>query len=264
MIQLLENWSGTSSTRSEVNGSSRYLASVNGMDSATNKKDYSPASTFETAVSSIVLVKTIVQVLNLNCLNCQSGKSSNFSGSTARSSSYRPSQRGELNSAQLSFTQQLQQQAAGQQRGSGSRSGKKAAGLHLPLSSSRVLSPLCEPQSPLYSSPPPPTPPPIPAVWQPIQQLHASPKANGHSSSRFSLLRRQRSEDAFTHSSVAGSSTPPSSRLYQHHRISTCLEPEVKVQPQSSHMQIILGRVLIKFTYELRKKNIMNQFIWFH
>jgi len=53
VIQLLENWSGTSSTRSEVNGSSRYLAaaSVNGMDAVTNKNDYSPASTFETAVS---------------------------------------------------------------------------------------------------------------------------------------------------------------------------------------------------------------------
>jgi hypothetical protein len=179
-----------------------------------------------------------------------------LSGSTARSSSHRLNQRADLNSAQqqLSFTQQLQQQAAGQQRGS--RSGNKTAGLHLPLSSSRVLSPLCEPQSPLYSSPPPPTPPPIPAVWQPIQQLQASPKANGHSSSRFSLLRRQRSEDAFSHSSAAGSSTPPSSRLYQHHRISTCLEPEVKIQPQSSHMQIILGTVLIKsLIIEPKKKN---------
>ncbi len=179
-----------------------------------------------------------------------------MSGSTARSSSHRLNQRADLNSAQqqLSFTQQLQQQAAGQQRGS--RSGNKTAGLHLPLSSSRVLSPLCEPQSPLYSSPPPPTPPPIPAVWQPIQQLQASPKANGHSSSRFSLLRRQRSEDAFSHSSAAGSSTPPSSRLYQHHRISTCLEPEVKIQPQSSHMQIILGTVLIKsLIIEPKKKN---------
>ena len=144
----------------------------------------------------------------------------------------------------MSFTQQLQQQAADQR---GSRSVNKAAiGLHLPLSSSRVLSPLSEPHSPLYSSPPPPTPPPMPAIWQPLQQLQSSPIVNGqHSSSRFSLLRRQRSDDAFSRSSVGGSSTPPSSRMYQHHRTSTCLEPEVKIQPQSSHMQIILGL----FTY---------------
>lgn len=194
-----------------------------------------------------------------------------------------------IQTSQLSFTQQLQQQA-GQQRGSRPRT----AGLHLPLySASRILSPLSEPQSPLYASPPPPTPPNEPAIWQPIHQTTSSTATttasntpqlqaprpcapldhhrlvsvlsdrvmtgkNGHSrSSLTSLLRRERSEDAFRIASLAGSKTPPVP-----HRTSS-VDPD-RTQPtlrgidilksessslrpssipltQSSHMQIILG-----------------------
>lgn len=152
----------------------------------------------------------------------------------------------------MSFTQQLQQQA----RGSRSRT----AGIQLPLfQSSRILSPLSEPQSPLYASPPPPTPPeeqPL-DVWQPIQQtpplerhhiLH-DPVTNGRSKS--SLLRRERSGDSFNERT-----NPPVP-----HRTSSVIDPdripitsvpiradkESPARPssvpltQSGHMQIILG-----------------------
>lgn len=171
-----------------------------------------------------------------------------------------------VQASQLSFTQQLQQQAG--QRGSRPRT----AGLHLPLySSARILSPLSEPQSPLYASPPPPTPPNEP-IWQPIQSTPppldrlASILAervvtsqpiigtnNGHSRSSLSLLRRERSDDSFR----LTSSTPPvphrtssvdpdRTQPNPHHR-ADLLKNDPAIRPssvplsQSSHMQIILG-----------------------
>lgn len=214
-----------------------------------------------------------------------------MTSSTPRSSSLtaelKASPSPSVQTSQLSFTQQLQQQA-GQQRGSRPRT----AGLHLPLySANRILSPLSEPQSPLYASPPPPTPPNEPAIWQPIHQttpqsqpptvtttcapssldhhrlvsvltdrigpMTGSAK-NGHSrSSLTSLLRRERSEDAFRVSSI-GSTTPPvphrtssidPDRTQPTHRMDI-LKNEPSLRPssvpltQSSHMQIILGVLL--------------------
>ena len=52
VISLLENWSTCSNRSEAVNGSSRYLAAINGDTGSNSKKDYSPASTFETAVRS--------------------------------------------------------------------------------------------------------------------------------------------------------------------------------------------------------------------
>ena len=197
-----------------------------------------------------------------------------MTSSTPRSSSLmvdsKASPSPSVQASQLSFTQQLQQQAG--QRGSRPRT----AGLHLPLySSSRILSPLSEPQSPLYASPPPPTPPNEP-IWQPIQStppqldrlvsvladravhpMVAGTCNNGHSrSSLQSLLRRERSDDAF---SLSSSNTPPVP-----HRTSSVepdrtqptlrtdlLKNESSLRPssvpltQSSHMQIILGSYAI-------------------
>lgn len=172
-----------------------------------------------------------------------------------------------VQASQLSFTQQLQQQAG--QRGSRPRT----AGLHLPLySSSRILSPLSEPQSPLYASPPPPTPPNEP-IWQPIQstpppssldrlvssvlaEQHPTIGSSNNSQSRssLSLLRRERSEVVFRPSS----STPPvphrtssvDADRSQHahlHRPNLLKNETSSSRPssvpltQSSHMQIILG-----------------------
>lgn len=316
MIQLLENSSSTSSKSSEMG--SRYL-SVNGPD--PTPKDYSPASTFETAVSSSPLFtlaasSPVARLISLKFLcfslhqSCKSG-SNLTSTSTPRSSSLtadlKASPSPSVQTTQLSFTQQLQQQA-GQQRGSRPRT----AGLHLPLySASRILSPLSEPQSPLYASPPPPTPPNEPAIWQPIHQTTSStatttpsntpqlqPQAprpcapldhhrlvsvlsdrvspmtgnvsikNGQSrSSLTSLLRRERSEDAFRIASLAGSTTPPVP-----HRTSSVdpdrtqptlrgidilkndsssLRPSSVPLTQSSHMQIILGPSLNHFIFPI-------------
>lgn len=226
------------------------------------------------------------QIICLFFKSCKSG--SNLTSSTPRSCSLtaelKASPSPSVQTSQLSFTQQLQQQA-GQQRGSRPR----IAGLHLPLySANRILSPLSEPQSPLYASPPPPTPPNEPAIWQPIHQTtpqsqplpvtttRAPPLLdhqrlvsvltdrigpmtgsvkNGHSrSSLTSLLRRERSEDAFRVSSI-GSTTPPvphrtssidPDRTQPTQRMDIlknepCLRPSSVPLTQSSHMQIILG-----------------------
>lgn len=171
-----------------------------------------------------------------------------------------------VQTSQLSFTQQLQQQAG--QRGSRPRT----AGLHLPLySSSRILSPLSEPQSPLYASPPPPTPPNEP-IWQPIQStptpldrlasilaertVTSHPMTginNGHSRSSLSLLRRERSDDSFRLTSNTppvphrtSSVDPDRTQPTQQHRADilkndSSLRPSSVPLSQSSHMQIILG-----------------------
>ena len=57
VIQLLENWSGTVSKQSEM-GSKYLLATTSGSD--PTPKDYSPASTVETAVSLLLLRSEIV------------------------------------------------------------------------------------------------------------------------------------------------------------------------------------------------------------
>lgn len=237
VVQLLENWTATcaKSVSSNEAGSHRYLSAANGLDSSG--KDYSPASTFDTAVIYFSLYP-----LNLKSIGClfyyfQSGKSgSNLTSSTPRSSVLAVTDA-------MSFTQQLQQQAKG----------SRSRGFQLPLfQSSRILSPLSEPQSPLYASPPPPTPPeeaPV-DVWQPLRQT--PPVTNGRSKS--SVLRRERSDDSFR-------SNPPvpqrTSSVIDPDRVSVNAVPirTEKLEPgarpssvplaQSGHMQIILGNLSI-------------------
>lgn len=151
----------------------------------------------------------------------------------------------------LSFTQQLQEQA-NQKRGSRT----VAAALHLPLyaATSRVLSPLSEPQSPLYASPPPPTPPPplSPQEQPPIWQLLPPPERLLTSSNdRLNLVRREM--DAATPPVPHRTSSVDPDRLSHQRQFlpdglkseqSSCSavgRPVSVPLAHSSHMQIILG-----------------------
>lgn len=58
VIQLLENWTSTCSKSSDIG--SKYL-SANGND--PTPKDYSPASTFETAVNSFCFIFPVLSLL---------------------------------------------------------------------------------------------------------------------------------------------------------------------------------------------------------
>jgi len=248
VIHLLENWPLTQNgSRFSVDTSAetRSLSSNN-----ADPRDSSPALHLETGLRS----------------STSSGKSSSFTSSTARSSqlSVDPSapappvpspSTSPLPS--LSFTQQLQQQAG---RSSRTRT------TQLPLFP-RILSPLSEPQSPLYSSPPPPTPPndedcSFEPIWQrldsslsakEILQSNGLPDSHCHSS-RLNLLRHpervtgdrinplpvpQRTSSVDPDRTITVNVTDKLTSPRPSSVSSTNSNPSILTK--SSHMQIILG-----------------------
>lgn len=152
----------------------------------------------------------------------------------------------------MSFTQQLQQQAKG----------SRSRGFQLPLfQSSRILSPLSEPQSPLYASPPPPTPPeeaPV-DIWQPLHQTPPRERHLTNGRSKSSLLRRERSDDSFrsnppvpqrTSSVIDPDRVPINAIPIRTEKLESGTRPSSVPLTQSGHMQIILGK---------RKQNLQKR-----